>query len=152
MFWLPHIPLITIDRTLFLITFFGDLECVGQSFAFVAYFVFLRDWTMRGAVAGRRASNLATHLPDWTLIYLQIERYLFLIEEPFLWINQLSSLIAGARWAELWRHTHHLQHGYLLTRGQVSCDMVYPSNKKRLYVFVWKSRKFVCKCVELYGF
>ncbi len=36
------------------------------SFAYVAHFAFLRDvWirTLRGAVASRRASNLATHLP-----------------------------------------------------------------------------------------
>jgi hypothetical protein len=44
------------------------LECVGHSFAYVAYFdfVLLRDvWilTHRAAVASRRATNLATHLP-----------------------------------------------------------------------------------------
>ncbi len=65
--------------------FFGGLECVGHSFAFVAHFVFLRDvwirtqraaeasrratklaiWirTKRAAVASRRATNLATQLP-----------------------------------------------------------------------------------------
>ncbi len=46
---------------------FGGLECVGYSFAYVAYFVFLRDvwiWTQRTAVARRRASNLSTHFPN----------------------------------------------------------------------------------------
>jgi hypothetical protein len=45
--------------------FFGGLECVGHSFANVAYFVFLGDvWirTQRAAVASRCAANLATHL------------------------------------------------------------------------------------------
>ncbi len=47
--------------------FFGGLECVGHSFAYVAHFVFLRDvWirTQRAAVASRRATNLATYLPE----------------------------------------------------------------------------------------
>jgi hypothetical protein len=45
---------------------FGGLACVGHSFAYVAHFVFLKDVrirTQRAAVAGRRATNLATHLP-----------------------------------------------------------------------------------------
>ncbi len=45
--------------------FFGGLECVGHSFAYVANFVILRDvWirTQRAAVACRRATHLATHL------------------------------------------------------------------------------------------
>jgi hypothetical protein len=51
-------------------SFFGrdrGLEYVGHSFAYVAHFVFLRDvWirTLRAAVASRRATNLATHLPS----------------------------------------------------------------------------------------
>jgi hypothetical protein len=47
--------------------FLGRLECVGHSYAYVAHFVFLRDvWirTQRAAVASRRATNLATHLPN----------------------------------------------------------------------------------------
>ncbi len=51
---------------LFFFFFFGGLECVGHFFAYVAHFVFLRDvWiqTQRAAVASRRATNLATHLP-----------------------------------------------------------------------------------------
>ncbi len=47
--------------------FFWRLECVGHSFADVTHFVFLRDvWTrtQRAAVASRRATNLATHLPN----------------------------------------------------------------------------------------
>jgi hypothetical protein len=50
----------------FFVYFFGGLECVGHSFTYVAHFVFLRDvWirTQRAAVASRRATNLATHLP-----------------------------------------------------------------------------------------
>ena len=46
--------------------FFGGLECVGHSFAYVAHFVFLGDvWirTQRAAVASKRASNLFAHLP-----------------------------------------------------------------------------------------
>jgi hypothetical protein len=42
------------------------IECVGHAFAYVAHFVFLRDdWirTQRAAVANKRATNLATHLP-----------------------------------------------------------------------------------------
>jgi hypothetical protein len=45
----------------FLYIFFGGLECVGLSFACVAYFVFLGDvWirTQTAAVASRRATNL----------------------------------------------------------------------------------------------
>jgi hypothetical protein len=51
----------------FLLLLFGGLECVGHSFAYVVHFLFLRDvWirTQRGAVASRRANNLAIHLPN----------------------------------------------------------------------------------------
>jgi hypothetical protein len=50
----------------FIFYFFGGLECVGNSFAYVAHFVFFRDaWirNQRAAVASRRATNFATHLP-----------------------------------------------------------------------------------------
>jgi hypothetical protein len=46
--------------------FFGGLKCVGYSFAYAAHFIFLRDvWsrTQRAAVASRRSTNLAPHLP-----------------------------------------------------------------------------------------
>jgi hypothetical protein len=39
--------------------FFGGLECVGHSFAYVTHFVLLRDvWnrTQRAAIASRRAT------------------------------------------------------------------------------------------------
>jgi hypothetical protein len=48
----------------FFVHFFGELECVGHSFAYVAHFVFLRDvWirTQRAAVA-THLLNLASHL------------------------------------------------------------------------------------------
>jgi hypothetical protein len=44
--------------------FFGELECVGHSFVYVAHFVFfIYVWirTQRAAVASRRATNLATY-------------------------------------------------------------------------------------------
>ncbi len=44
----------------------APLEYVGHSYAYVAQYVVLRDvWirTQRAAVASRRATNLATHLP-----------------------------------------------------------------------------------------
>jgi hypothetical protein len=44
--------------------FFGGLECVGHSFAYVAHLLFLRDvWirTQSTAVASWRATDLATH-------------------------------------------------------------------------------------------
>ncbi len=50
---------------LFVVYFLGGLECVGHSFAYVAYFAFSRDvWirTQRAAVANLGATNLATHL------------------------------------------------------------------------------------------
>jgi hypothetical protein len=46
--------------------FFGRLQCVGDSFAYVAHYLYLRYVrirTQRTAVANRRATNLATHLP-----------------------------------------------------------------------------------------
>jgi hypothetical protein len=46
------------DFVIFFCIFFGGLECVGQSFAYVAHFVFLRDvWirTQRAAVASMQA-------------------------------------------------------------------------------------------------
>jgi hypothetical protein len=48
---------------LFFVYFFGGLECVGHSFAYVAHFWFLRDvWirTQSAAVASWRATDLAT--------------------------------------------------------------------------------------------
>jgi hypothetical protein len=49
-------------------------EFVVHSFAYVTHFVFLRDvWsrTQRAAVASRRATNLATHLPKLKLIWIE---------------------------------------------------------------------------------
>jgi hypothetical protein len=46
--------------------FFGGLECVGHSCAYVAHWIFLKDvWirSQRSAVAIRCATNLATRLP-----------------------------------------------------------------------------------------
>ncbi len=64
---LPCSTFLSVDNWLNLsTTFFGGLECVGHSFAYVAHFVFLGDvWirTQRAAVASKGASNLATHLP-----------------------------------------------------------------------------------------
>ncbi len=52
--------------------FFGWLECVGHSFAYVAHLWFLRDvWigTQSAAVASWRATDLATHLSlSWKLL------------------------------------------------------------------------------------
>ncbi len=48
----------------FFVYFFGGLECVGHSFAYVAHLWFLRDvWirTQSTAVASWRATDLATH-------------------------------------------------------------------------------------------
>jgi hypothetical protein len=47
--------------------FFGGLECVGHSFAYVAHLSFLRDVCIRtqsSAVASWRATDLATHPPE----------------------------------------------------------------------------------------
>ncbi len=49
---------------LYIVYFFGGLECVGHSFAYVAHLWFLRDvWirTQSAAVAFWRAADLATH-------------------------------------------------------------------------------------------
>ncbi len=58
--------------TAFSVYFFGGLECVGHSFAYVAHLWFLRDvWirTQSTAVASWRATDLATHASlferDW---------------------------------------------------------------------------------------
>jgi hypothetical protein len=51
----------------FFCIFLEGLECVGHSFTYVAYSVFLSDvWirTQRAAIAVRRATNLSTHLHD----------------------------------------------------------------------------------------
>jgi hypothetical protein len=48
----------------FFVYFFGGLECVGHSFAYVAHLWFLRDvWirTQSTAAASWRATDLATH-------------------------------------------------------------------------------------------
>ncbi len=53
-----------IENLFFLYIFFGGLECVGHSFAYVAHLWFLRDvWirTQSTAVASWRATDLATH-------------------------------------------------------------------------------------------
>ncbi len=50
----------------FFLNTFGGLECLGHSIAYVTHFVLLRDiwiWTQRAALASKRATNLATHLP-----------------------------------------------------------------------------------------
>ncbi len=52
---------------IFFVYFFGGLQCVGHSFAYVAHLVFSVDIyirTQRAAAESRRASNLVTHLPN----------------------------------------------------------------------------------------
>ncbi len=60
----------------FCLFFWRAIECDdGHSFASVANIVFLRDvWirTQRAAVASRRATNLATHLPQYTVAKIQL--------------------------------------------------------------------------------
>ncbi len=76
----------------FLYIFFGGLECVGHSFAYVAQYVFLRDvWirTQRAAVASRRAPNLATHLPYLATHFSNLATYLPLKLVKFLHFIQL---------------------------------------------------------------
>jgi hypothetical protein len=58
-------------RIVFLVYFFGGLECVGHSLAHVAHFVFLRDVWIRNPESCRSQQvryqlshpSLATHLP-----------------------------------------------------------------------------------------
>ncbi len=62
----PHLYITPHHQKTVLFYFFGVLECVGHSFAYVAHYVYLRDvWirTQRAAVASRRATNLDTYLP-----------------------------------------------------------------------------------------
>ncbi len=70
---------LTLDRSSsLLLYFFGGLECVGHSFAYVVHFVLLREVkirTQRAAVASRRANNLATHFPIAYMIYYYIAGY-----------------------------------------------------------------------------
>jgi hypothetical protein len=51
--------------------FFGELECVGHSLAYIAQlYIFLRYvWirTQRAAVASMRATNLSTHLRNFVI-------------------------------------------------------------------------------------
>ncbi len=48
--------------------YFGGLECVGHSFAYVGHFFYFErcldsNPAQRAAVTSKRATNLATHLP-----------------------------------------------------------------------------------------
>jgi hypothetical protein len=48
------------------INFLCGLQCLGNSFAYVAHYSYLRDaWirTQRAVAASKRATNLAAHLP-----------------------------------------------------------------------------------------
>jgi hypothetical protein len=59
--------------------FFGRLECVGHSFAYVAHLWFLRDvWirTQSTAVASWRATDLATHPSSLHILYCFLYWYL----------------------------------------------------------------------------
>jgi hypothetical protein len=61
------------EGTFLYLFFWRARECFGHSFAHVAHFVFLRDdWirTQRAALARRRATNLATHLPGHEIFLL----------------------------------------------------------------------------------
>ncbi len=52
---------------IFFLFFFGELECAGHSYAYVAHVLFLRDvWirTQKATIASRRANSLATHPPS----------------------------------------------------------------------------------------
>ncbi len=63
---IKNFMLIPNPQTFFYIFFWRARECVGHIFAYVAHFVYSRDYwirTLRAAVASRRAFNLATHLP-----------------------------------------------------------------------------------------
>jgi hypothetical protein len=65
-FFALHIHYITIDTS-----FFSGQDCVGHSFAYIAYFVFCifercleSTRTQRAAVASRCANNLANNHPS----------------------------------------------------------------------------------------
>ncbi len=64
-------------KIFFFVYFLAGLDCFGYSFAYIAHFIFLKDVlirTQRAAVASRRATNLATHLPR-LLKYMYIGRW-----------------------------------------------------------------------------
>jgi hypothetical protein len=70
-----HSQIIRISRSFnfFAIFFFGGLECVGHSFAYVAHLVFLGYvWirTQKAAVTNRPVTNLATHFYAPKAIFL----------------------------------------------------------------------------------
>jgi hypothetical protein len=66
--FIKNLQLANYESFFFVSIFFGGLECVGHSFAYVAHLVFLRDVWIRtqraaiAAIASRRTINLATHL------------------------------------------------------------------------------------------
>jgi hypothetical protein len=67
---------------IFFVYFFGGLECVGHSFAYVAHLWFLRDvWirTQSTAVASWRATDLATHPSN----YINISNFYIIITTKF---------------------------------------------------------------------
>jgi hypothetical protein len=75
----------------FFVYFFGGLECVGHSFAYVAHLWFLRDiWirTQSAAVASWRATDLATH-PSKCTIFLTLPFLSFwtLYQRSFWWTH-----------------------------------------------------------------
>ncbi len=57
---------------------FGGQECVGHFFDYVDNLVFLRDVWIRAALASRRATNLATHLPCFFTYHLSINQHVIL--------------------------------------------------------------------------
>jgi hypothetical protein len=69
-----YLPYLLFKFNSFSCVFFGGLECVGHSFAYVAHFVFLRDFWIRtqiAAVASRRAiniNNVTVPCPDLILL------------------------------------------------------------------------------------
>jgi len=106
-------------HTFFFVYFFGRLECVGHSFAYVAHLWFLRDvWirTQSTAVASWRATDLATHPSTDLATHPSIlDTCIILTVHHHMLFNMLAMLPAvSVSWIYCLRYLHNNCHIMLL--------------------------------------
>ncbi len=115
----------------FFVYFFGGLQCVGHSFAYVAHLWFLRDvWirTQSTAVASWRATDLATHPSTPCFIHVGKSEFFFLQATALTGHNVLSfSPVSNLA------HTHHGTTASSRTwhTPQLSCSKSYQVSCQR---------------------
>ncbi len=133
---------------LFFVYFFGGLECVGHSFAYVADLWFLRDvWirTQSTAVASWRAIDLSTHPSN-------LATHSSRLSHPSLWLSHpsllLSHHLSAAVLCKFFAHFITLPNGSLF-KGTIASKYINTSPYQSKPLMSGGESAYVWQCLNL---